>query len=249
VQIPLGWWTDLEVARRSGAIVLAGGQTFVVKTPDNPGYYWGNYVLVPGDWPSARAQDFFAEQFPESAHFAVGLLGEVDPSAWAPWPVESNEVLTSSTQPQAPAVSGYDLRALSGDDWRQAWRHEVAGQSEDYADFAWRRIEARRVMVERGDAVFLGAFQGGVLAADLGIVQCGSVARYQSVFTHPDHRERGLASWLLARAGQWAGQRGAHQYVIVAEPGSPARRLYERLGFGLAEQAHQVERGPETAPS
>ncbi len=244
MQIPLGWWTDLEVARRSGAHVLASGASFIVKTPENPGYYWGNYVLVPGDWSPDAAQQFFSAQFPQADHVAIGLLGDIDADQWKAWPVESNDVLSAAAPPHAPAVPGYVVRALSGDDWRKAWANEVADQSDEYADFAWRRIETRRAMSERGDAVFLGAFYGEVLAADLGIVACGSVSRYQSVFTHPDHRERGLASWLLARAGQWAGQRGAHNYVIIAEPDSAARRLYERLGFGLVEQAHQIERAP-----
>lgn len=244
MQIPLGWWTDLEVARRSGGQVLLHGEAFVVRTPDNPGYYWGNYVLVPGEWAADTSRRFFAEQFPEAGHVAIGLLGAAQPAEWAPWPVEANDVLGLGRPPEAVAVDGYTVRALRGQDWRQAWRNEVQGQSQDYGDFAWRRIESRQRLVERGDGLFVGAFVGGELAADLGIVLCGSVARYQSVFTHPEHRGRGLASWLLSRAGTWAGQRGAQRWVIIAEPDSDARRLYGRLGFSFVETAYQVERVP-----
>lgn len=244
MQIPLGWWTDLEVARRSGALVLVRGDAFVVRTPDNPSYYWGNYVLVPGDWVAEAARGFFAEQFPDAGHVAIGLLGAVQSAQWAPWQVEANDVLSLGRPPEAAAVEGYTVKALRGQDWRQAWRNEVQDASTEYADFAWRRIEGRQRMVERGDGLFVGAFLGDELVADLGIVLCGSVARYQSVFTHPEHRGRGLASWLLCRAGMWAGRHGAERWVIVAEPGSAARRLYGRLGFAEVETAYQVEKVP-----
>lgn len=244
MQIPLGWWTDLEVARRSGGQVLVRGDAFVVRTPDNPDYYWGNFVLVPGDWAPDAARAFFAEQFPDASHVAIGLLGPVEAAAWSPWPLEANDVLSLGRPAEVEAVEGYTVRALRGDDWRQAWRNEVQGQPTEYADFAWRRIQSRQRLVERGDGLFVGAFLGDELAADLGIVLCGSVARYQSVFTHPDHRGRGLASWLLCRAGLWAGRHGAERWVILAEPDSAARRLYGRLGFASVETAYQVERVP-----
>lgn len=224
--------------------MLARGDSYVVRTPTNPSFYWGNFVLVPGDWAADSARSFFAEQFPDARHVAIGLLGEVDTGQWAPWPVESNEVLSLGSPPGAAPVPGYEVRALRGEDWKKSWNNEVSGMPAEYSDFAWRRIESRQRLVDRGDGMFLGAFRDGELAADLGIVLCGSVARYRSVSTHPDHRGRGLASWLLARAGQWAGQRGAQDWVIIAEPDSAALRLYGRLGFSLVERAYQVERVP-----
>lgn len=238
----LGWWTDIEVARRSGSQIVQRGGVFVVRTPQNPGYYWGNYVLVAGRTPPEAARSLFAREFPNANHVAIGFLDRPDEKSWAPWPIEVSEVLAQNRSPEADTVPGYTVRALSAADWRQAWRNEVADQSQAYADFAWRRIQARQTLVQRGDGLFVGAFHGDALAADLGIVLCGSVARYQSVFTHPDHRQRGLASWLLAAAGRWAGQRGVEQWVIIAEPDSAASRLYSAAGFTLAERAFQVER-------
>ena len=74
--MPLGWWTDLEVARRSGARIAARDDCTVVKTPDNPSYYWGNYIVVPAQARPGAAQEIFAREFPQPKHQAIGLLGQ-----------------------------------------------------------------------------------------------------------------------------------------------------------------------------
>lgn len=239
--MPLGWWTDVEVARRSGAHIAHRDGYVAVHTPDNPDYYWGNFVLVPGTWNSARSRHTFGQEFPTARHLAVGFLSRPDDDAWRPLPVEVTEVRAQRRPPQAPAVAGYEARPLRADDWRRAWDNEIQGMPPGYADFAWRRIEARQRMVASGTAMFMGAFAGDELVADLGIVLCGTVARYQSVMTLPAHRGRGLASWLMARAGTWAQQRAADQWVIVSDVGSDGARLYERLGFRVVEHSFQVE--------
>lgn len=248
MQLPLGWWTDLEVARRSGALVAQREQGMVVRTPQNPQFYWGNFVLVSSELPAVEARQFFAAEFPAADHEAIGLLGAPGAVGWQPGELEVSEVRSARTCPQAPPVAGYRLAPLGGNDWRQAWRNEVAGMPDAYADFAWRRIQARQRMTEQGDACFVGAFSGDELVADLGVVVCGSVARYQSVSTVPAQRGQGLASWLLAAAGRWAQQRGVEKWVIISEPGSDAARLYERLGFRVVEQAYQVEKVPAGVP-
>lgn len=74
------------------------------------------------------------------------------------------------------------------------------------------------------------------LVAQLGIVDCGQgIARYQHVFTAPEHRRRGLTSHLLGVAARWASDRGCNRWVIVADADSDASRLYQACGFTDAE--------------
>jgi GNAT superfamily N-acetyltransferase len=80
--------------------------------------------------------------------------------------------------------------------------------------------------------------------ADLGIVRCGTTARYQSVGTDLDHRRRGLASHLLGVAAAWAGERGCDRWVIVTEATNPAGRVYRRLGFAPDVGSAQAYRPP-----
>jgi GNAT superfamily N-acetyltransferase len=100
-------------------------------------------------------------------------------------------------------------------------------------------------MTEQGHLAWFGAFHGDRLAAELGIVDCGEgVARYQSVVTAAEHRRRGLAGHLLGVAAQWAADRGARRWVIVADAGSDAARLYRSRGFEPADSGARAQRKP-----
>ena len=251
--IPLGWRTDLDVLRRSGSHITDAGDHLVVETPDNPGYYWGNFVLVTNPGLAERPKDCLAlmeREFPSAGHVAIGLPAAPDPQAWEGLDVdlERDEVLGADRPPRGRELpTGYVARPLAGDDWEQSLRNEVAesGAADPvaYADFARRRIASRQRMVANGDAVFVGAFVGEDLVADLGIVLGEDAARYQSVATVAAHRRQGLASHLLQVAGEWAQGRGTTRWVIIVEPGSDAARLYRACGMEPVDESWQVFRG------
>ncbi len=251
--LPLGWRTDLEVLRLAGSRITAGDGYLVVETPDNPGYYWGNFLYITDQALAGRPADclaLMARTFPAAAHVAIGLPS---PPVIADWrglgvEVERDEVLSSDAPPGGRDLPpGYVVRPLVGGDWDQSLRNEVAASDasdiEAYSDFARRRIASRQAMVAAGHAIFAGVFAADQLVADLGIVLCAGAARFQSVATVPDHRRRGLASHLLQWAGHWARDRGATRWVIVAEPGSEAARLYRACGLGPIDESWQVFRG------
>jgi N-acetylglutamate synthase len=53
-----------------------------------------------------------------------------------------------------------------------------------------------------------------------------------SIWTSPDHRQRGLATAMLANLGHWAARQGArYAYVQVATVDEPAIAAYTKLGF------------------
>ncbi|HLP22844.1 MAG TPA: GNAT family N-acetyltransferase, partial [Microbacteriaceae bacterium] len=97
--------------------------------------------------------------------------------------------------------------------------------------FARARTAARLDLIERGLAQWFGAFHEGALVSDLGIVRCGSTARYQAVGTDAAHRNRGLASHLLGVAAAWAAEHDCAEWVIVTEASNAAGRVYRRAGF------------------
>lgn len=252
-EIPLGWRTDLDVLSRSGSHITDAGDHLVVETPDNPGYYWGNFVLVTNPGLAERPRDCLAlmeREFPSAGHVAIGLPAAPDPQAWEGLDIdlERDEVLGADRPPRGRELpTGYVARPLAGDDWEQSLRNEVAesGAADPvaYADFARRRIASRQRMVAHGDAVFVGAFVGEELVADLGIVLGEDAARYQSVATVAAHRRQGLASHLLQVAGEWAQGRGTTRWVIIVEPGSDAARLYRACGMEPVDESWQVFRG------
>ena len=74
MEIPsLAFRTDLALARLAGSEVDDRGDHVVVRTPDNPDYYWGNYLLLPRPPTAAELSAWeatFARTFPACRHRA-----------------------------------------------------------------------------------------------------------------------------------------------------------------------------------
>ena len=51
----LGWRTDLALLEISGSVLEDRGDHVVVRTPDNPTFWWGNFLMLAG--PPADAAD------------------------------------------------------------------------------------------------------------------------------------------------------------------------------------------------
>ena len=117
-------------------------------------------------------------------------------------------------------------------------------EPESYARFVSRQVQARRELSDREQGAFFGAFVGAELVADLGIVVCGSTARYQAVGTDQEHRRRGLAAHLLGVAARWSAEQGCTRWVIITEPTNPAGRVYRSVGFETDVPNAQAFRKP-----
>ncbi len=253
-----GWATDLAVLEFSGSVVDERGDHLVVRTPTNPDYHWGNCLFVLDEAAVDDAERWvttFNAAFPNSSWVAIGLARmSSDAVAWTALGVELelDDVLTTRGQPLESALpAGYSVRQLGDDDWEQSISQAIAenertGEEErdSYERFIRAKMQTRRSISEQGVAAFFGAFHDGTLVADLGIVRCGTTARYQAVGTDLEHRGRGLASHLLGVAGAWAAQRGCDQWVIVTEATNPAGRVYRKAGFELNASNAQAYRAP-----
>src|ERR1700731_4410314 len=123
----LGYRTDLAILVLEGSQVTDRGDHLVIRTPGNPDYWWGNFLLLrdlkPGSGGGWLAR--FAAEFPDPRHVALGLdatdAGTVDPGELAGMTMERNAVMTATSvhappHPNTEAV----FRKLEGDaDWRQ----------------------------------------------------------------------------------------------------------------------------------
>jgi GNAT superfamily N-acetyltransferase len=256
---PPGWATDLAILEHTGSTVEDRGDHLIIRTPDNPDFHWGNCMFVTDEAAVDEADRWvatFESAFPEANWVAIGLIHMPDnQDAWVAQGVEleQDDVLTTRTLPrQAPPPEGYAVRRLCGEDWAQSVARSVAENDRTndqdprgYERFATAQAQARRVLSDRDMGASFGAFSGGVLVADLGIVRCGTTARYQSVGTDEDHRRRGLASHLLGVAARWADDHACDQWVIVTEATNPAGRVYRSVGFEPDTGNVQAYRKPE----
>lgn len=240
----LAFRTDLELLARSGSGIEDRGTHLVVRTPDNPTYWWGNFLLLPGPPEPGEAVEVvaaFHAEFPTAEHVAIGVDGtatlDVDELVAAGLEAQPGVVLTARDLVAPAHQVDAELRPLADRDWT-AWV-DLEAASSDMPDPARNRrfLAARgrqfRTLVGDGQGTHWGAFVDGVPVATLGVYEAGSgLARYQSVTTHPDHRRRGLASALVHRAGTEALERDDIQrLVIAADHGGDAARVYRRVGL------------------
>lgn len=256
----LGYRTDLMIRVLEGSQVEDRGDCLVIRTPRNPTYWWGNFLLLaaPAPGQAARWVAKFAAEFPAASHVAIGIdvteIGAVDIREYVDQGLrlERSAVLTAQELAEPPRANRQAVyRELTGDeDWRQSadLRAVVnAGEPGSDPEFLHARVAAERTLTETGHGSWFGAFVDGNLVAQLGLITDGSgVARYQNVETHPDWRRRGLAGSLVWQAGlHGLDTLGASTLVIVADPHADAIRVYRTLGFTDAETQVGFERQPD----
>ena len=256
----LGHRTDLALLHRGGSTICDRGDHLVVRTDDNPNFWWGNFLLLrsaPTAGETGAWVRRFEEEFPTARHRAFGIgdpgagPGGVAGFLAAGYAIGLDTVLTASavTAPTRPH-SGADCRPLAGDaDWQQHVELQFLVHCDpttraEKGPFMAARAATRRRIVDSGQGVWVGAFLEGRLVAQLGLVAAGTrLARFQDVETHPAFRRRGLAATLVHGASAIGfGQLGARTLVMVADPDDEAIRVYRALGFVEAEHRLGVDR-------
>lgn len=254
----LAYRTDLALLELAGSEVADHGTHLVVRTPQNPGFYWGNFLLLAHP-PAADAGEHWLEMFerelPGARHRAFGVDGtdgsaaDLAAFAGAGFEVEASTVLTATSvhAPPHPSTEAV-VRPLEGeDDWSQQLELSLAGEDEHWTtDFAIRRTAAQRLLTEQGHGRWFGAFLDGRLASSLGIFRASEgLARFQQVKTRPTARGRGLCGTLVHAASRFAlGELAAETLVMVADPDYVAIRIYRSVGFDGAETQLQATRLP-----
>jgi GNAT superfamily N-acetyltransferase len=260
----LGYRTDLFFPTFDGEIIDRGDY-LVIRTPTNPTFYWGNFLLFsqpPREGDFYKWRDLFALEIgvpPETEHQVFGWdspggeAGVIQPFLEAGFRLNHSVVLTSS-DPHSPArpSSLVSIRALRTEaDWEQAIENQVVCREPEFEEGGYREFRKQQMarywkMIASGHGKWYGAFIGRQLVADLGLFHQEGVGRFQSVETHPDFRRRGVAGTLIYGAGHQAmSDFDLHTLVIVAEQASSPARLYGSLGFQPTEKQAGVEWWPQ----
>jgi len=194
----LGFRSELIFHHHDGEVVDLRAQhgCRVIRTPANPTYYWGNYLLFDAApraadvqrWP-ALFEELIAARQPLSTHRAFGWLedsaGEVEGFLAAGYTHSNATVMQTSVVPDAPAPAiDAELRPLARTgaaaerEWAALLELGIATRSEEHAEaeyrpFAQQRIARWRAQADAGNGDWFGAFvdtEGEPrLAAALGI--------------------------------------------------------------------------------
>lgn len=263
----LGYGTDLILPAFDGEI-FDRGDYLVIRTPNNPTFYWGNFLLFrrpPREGDYRKWRELFAREIgvpPEFEHQAFGWdspegdEGVIQPFLQSGFRPNRGVVMTSrELRPPARPSDLVTVRALKTEaDWEQAVDNQVVCREPEFDEVGFREFRRRQMlryrrMAEAGLGDWFGAFVGKRLVADLGIVRDRGIGRFQSVQTHPEFRRRGIAGTLVVAAGRQAmAEHHLHTLVIVAEPASGPARLYQSLGFEPTEKQVGLEWWPSIVP-
>ncbi|MGN6577678.1 MAG: GNAT family N-acetyltransferase [Nocardioides sp.] len=258
----LGFRTDLALLEQGGSTVDDRGDHLVVRSPHNPTFWWGNFLLLDAPPPPEQTDRWlqvFAREFPDAEHIAIGIDGTSLTAADASGFVdrglsaETSSVMTASSvhEPPRPNRDATYRQLSSDDDWAQLVELRMAAMDdshdvEGYRRFSEAKVATIRAMTEQGHGGWFGAFEDGVLQSGMGLFRASEgLARFQNVETRPDARGRGLAGTLVHHVSRYGfDELGAHTLVMVADPDYLAIRIYRSVGFAETESMLQVERPP-----
>jgi ribosomal protein S18 acetylase RimI-like enzyme len=252
--------TDLAMLEHSGSTIDDRDTHLVVRTPDNPTYWWGNFLLLhaaPRD--ADEASEWlatFEREFPDARHRTFGVdatSGTTDDlAAFAEIGLDTewSSVMTATAvdEPPRPNTRATYRPLTSDDDWDQQLGLSLAGEDPvAYSvEFGAGRVRAERCLVAAGYGAWWGAFEDGRLLASMGLFTASDgLARFQGVKTHPDARARGLAGTLVHRVSRYGfDELGARTLVMVADPDYLAIRIYRSVGFADTERQLRAKRKP-----
>jgi ribosomal protein S18 acetylase RimI-like enzyme len=257
----LAFRTDLALLQLAGSEVEDHDCYVVVRTPDNPTYWWGNFLLLqtaPSSDELPAWEAVFTRAFPGAHHRAYGIASahgsrdDLAALAAAGMSVDASTVMTATAtavhEPPRPNRAATYRPLVTDADWRQQVELALAGEDRSRTgEFVVAKAAAQRRTAESGAGAWWGAFIGDRLVSSMGLFRASpGLCRFQEVKTHPDARGRGLAGTLVHEISRYGVEElGARTLVMVADPDYLAIRVYRAVGFEDTETQLQADRKPD----
>lgn len=250
--------TDLFLAAQWGE-VIPRERYVVVRSPSNPHFWWGNFLLY-RDPPSAEdAGDhgWLADYRREIPFGTAPLLawdrpdgarGEASAFEAFGFALDEGTILTATTN-DLVRPSRFDdaieVRPLASEqDWSDAVRVQTSafsarrsGTLEDLRDFVERQHALFRPLHDRGIGRWWGAWASGKLVGSLGLVRIDDeLARFQLVGVDPEYGRRGVCSTMTHHVARHAFDDGRLRALVMAADATyHAAKVYESCGFQPTE--------------
>ena len=252
----LGYKTDLMFFRGGSTRILEREDYLSIESPENPTYYWGNFLLFrqpPAEGDFERWEALFRAEFAGSPHVRhrsfgwddpEGRHGEIEPFLDAGYELEDSVVMTATNVklPEGFNPSVTVKRLETDEEWGAATDLQIlcrgaAYEAVGYAEYTRRKMGTYREMASRHAGGWFGAFIDGELVGDLGLFVEDGVGRFQSVETDPGYRHRGVCKTLVKVTSEYALEKmGAELLILVATHNAPVVDVYQAVGFRSTER-------------
>lgn len=258
----LGYRTDVALTKRDG-VVEDRERYLLVKTPENPEFIWGNYLVYPEPPTAADADawiDDVEREFPGQRTHLVGWdspdgrTGETAPFEADGFALDESVVLTTSIVAKSRrwtpevTVDAIDFDRDLEDAVRvltNAFDANRHGTREGLELFIRRQLDRYARIAGEGAGTWFGARIDGTLAGVLGVFFVEELGRFQLVGTDPTFERRGVCSTLVYEAATRALLRpGCTKLVMAADATYHAARVYESVGFVPEERLFALIRKP-----
>jgi len=241
------------------------GDCISVRTPQNPDFFFGNFLLFKGPptvgdytrW-MARFEAVFAP-YPTVRHYTFQWLPSAAPDTAAlaefteaGFKVDETSVLATKTvQTDKPVPKNVAFRQIRTD---AEWQAVIDAQTrngfaqiprDEYRRYKEAAFANYRAMSEQGLGGWWGAFKDDELVANLGLFFGKGLGRFQSVETAPKHRRQGICRAMVVHVSNYG--LAAHPgitLVMHADTHDVARDIYCSVGFKEIESLHATYRAP-----
>lgn len=262
----LGLKSDLMIASHK-SLIKETKDYVVVKSPQNPGYYWGNYLifkyppaLLDAQLCNAHGWEYlFHREFAEMPginHVAFtwdspeGLPGDSEEFVALGFSLEETEVLTATdVYPPLYASDRVRIREITTvEQWDAVLELMMLTRDRVHEEHAHRiylerKVENYRAMAMKKAGAWFGAFIGNELVGTLGMFTGNGVGRFQHVVTHPAYRRQGICSTLVYEIASLALTRDDVEHLVIeAEANEAPARIYKSLGFKHTETLFSLQK-------
>lgn len=238
---------------------------WVIRTPDNPSFWFGNYVLFkhapqPGDLP--RWREIHHRVFGSSLNHMVLGWDEPEPGSIQQFLdaklIPSHGIALSLQAPPSGTRINPDLeiRALvEQSEWDAMLRQQIQIDRDDFAYpedagvFRTKQMVASKRMTDEGHGNWWGAFLNDQLVGGMGLYfdAAKSIGRFQYVTTAAAHRRKRVCSTILDHAVRHAFATVNPQTLVIstdAEDNNPAIPTYRNFGFRDAMRSYAFRQTP-----
>lgn len=236
------------------SIIEEKEEYIVIKTVDNPGHKWGNFLMYPATPQKDDYQHWIKSFNLEFSDIPVnhvafawdsidGTAGEIVEFEENGYYFEYDDIMTTSEVVQPDKFNGDVVvkPVVSEADWKEVVQLniEVAGDSSDaYVTFITRLMAKYKEICFANQGIWMGAYLKEELVADLGLFNAGELRGLAAmVKTHPDYRKQGICRTLLYEASLLGfKQMNFEKIVMVADRAFGVGRVYGSVGYKTEER-------------